>query len=62
MSHRIINSNHLFLLKKINCLKLYNLKAKFVKLFIKLANFNKNKKCNYIIFIYYSNILLKNMR
>lgn len=39
----------IFLLKKVNCLQLYNLEVKVTILFIKLEKFNKNIKCNFLI-------------
>lgn len=59
MSYLIINTNYLFLLKKIICLKLCDLRAKLGKLFIKSRNFSNNIKYNLIIFKYYDFIFEK---
>lgn len=61
MPYPIINTDYLFLLKKICCLKSYNLKTRLAIFFTKLKDFNKNIKCNLIIYTYY-NLLLKNLR
>lgn len=61
MQHLIINSDYPFLLKKISYFKLYNLKIGLATLFIKMRDFSKKIKYNFITFIYY-NLLSKNLR
>lgn len=58
MLYLITYTYYLFLLKKLNCFELYDLRAKFIIFFTILENFNKNSKDNLILFIYY-NLLLK---
>ena len=56
MPHLIINANHLFLLKKINCLE-----AKLAILLIKLGDFNGhikfNSQVNDLIILYLYDII-----
>lgn len=60
MLYLITNINYLFLLKKINCLRLYELRVRIIILFTKLEDFSRNIKYNLIIFRCY-NLLLKNL-
>lgn len=60
MLYLITNINYLFLLKKINCLRLYELRVKIIILLTKLEDFSRNIKYNLTIFRCY-NLLLKNL-